>query len=101
MKHEIEPAIAKVFWSGRSQAIRLPKAFRVDAPQVRIYHDGHRIILEPPTQQIDELGWPEGFWSKMMTASVELNRVELDQVDLDLGERNLSAERSDLFSNET
>jgi len=38
---------AKVFWSGRSQAVRLPKDFRVDAKEVRIRKQGHRIILEP------------------------------------------------------
>ena len=27
---------AKVFWTGRSQAVRLPQAFRVDAQQMRI-----------------------------------------------------------------
>ena len=40
-------ATAKVFWSGRSQAVRLPKEFRVDAEEVRIRREGHRIILEP------------------------------------------------------
>ena len=39
--------IAKVFWSGRSQAVRLPKAFRLDADEVRIRRHGSAIILEP------------------------------------------------------
>ena len=38
---------AKVFWSGRSQAVRLPKDFRVDANEVRIRKQGNQIILEP------------------------------------------------------
>lgn len=38
---------AKVFWTGRSQAVRLPQAFRVDAEQMRIERRGRRIILEP------------------------------------------------------
>jgi antitoxin VapB len=38
---------AKVFWSGRSQAVRLPKEFRVDAREVRIRRRGKEIILEP------------------------------------------------------
>ena len=38
---------AKVFWTGRSQAVRLPQAFRVDAEQMRIERCGRRIILEP------------------------------------------------------
>ena len=38
---------AKVFWSGRSQAVRLPKEFRFDTDEVRIRREGHRVILEP------------------------------------------------------
>ena len=38
---------ARVFWSGRSQAVRLPKDFRVDAKEVRIRKQGNTIILEP------------------------------------------------------
>lgn len=39
--------IAKVFWSGRSQAVRLPKAFRFESEAVRIRRHGQAIILEP------------------------------------------------------
>jgi antitoxin VapB len=35
-----------VFWSGRSQAVRLPKRFRVEAREVRISRRGKEIILE-------------------------------------------------------
>ncbi len=38
---------AKVFWSGRSQAVRLPKQFRVESREVRIRKRGKEIILEP------------------------------------------------------
>ena len=38
---------AKVFWSGRSQAVRLPKDFRLDAEEVRIRRHGNALILEP------------------------------------------------------
>jgi antitoxin VapB len=38
---------AKVFWSGRSQAVRLPQEFRIDAKEVRIRRHGQAIILEP------------------------------------------------------
>jgi len=40
-------ATAKVFWSGRSQAVRIPKEFRVEADEVRIRRDGNTLILEP------------------------------------------------------
>ncbi len=39
--------IAKVFWSGRSQAIRLPKEFRFDTEEVRVRRHGDSLILEP------------------------------------------------------
>ena len=38
---------AKVFWSGRSQAVRLPKDYRTEADEVRISRRGDAIILEP------------------------------------------------------
>jgi antitoxin VapB len=38
---------AKVFWSGRSQAVRLPKEFRVEAREVRLTRRGREIIMEP------------------------------------------------------
>ena len=38
---------AKVFWSGRSQAIRLPKEFRFDTSEVRIQREGRALIIEP------------------------------------------------------
>jgi len=39
---------AKVFWSGRSQAVRLPRAFRVDGREVRIGDaPGHRAGTVP------------------------------------------------------
>lgn len=40
---------AKVFWSGRSQAVRLPKEFRFDTDEVRIRKHGNAVILEPVT----------------------------------------------------
>lgn len=38
---------AKVFWSGRSQAVRLPMEYRFDSEEVRIRRHGSAIILEP------------------------------------------------------
>lgn len=39
--------IAKLFWSGRSQAVRLPKDFRIEGSEVRIRRHGAAVILEP------------------------------------------------------
>ncbi len=49
---------AKLFWSGRSQAVRLPKEYRFDGAEVRIRRRGAAVILEPiPTdwRWLDEL----------------------------------------------
>ena len=42
-----EPATAKLFMHGRSQAVRLPKEFRFRGKEVRIRREGDRVILEP------------------------------------------------------
>ena len=51
-------SIAKVFQNGRSQAVRLPKAFRFKGSEVKISKKGEKVILEP----IERSGWPKGFW---------------------------------------
>ena len=38
---------AKLFMHGRSQAVRLPKAFRMPGKEVRIRREGDAVILEP------------------------------------------------------
>lgn len=40
-------ATAKLFWSGHSQAIRLPRLFRLEGSEVRIEKQGNRLIIEP------------------------------------------------------
>ena len=36
---------AKIFKSGNSQAVRLPKEFRIDAKEVEIFRRGEEIVL--------------------------------------------------------
>ena len=60
--------IAKVFWSGRSQAVRLPKEFRFDSDQVRIRRRGNAIILEPIAHD-----WQ---WLDAVTATLDDDFVE-------------------------
>lgn len=45
---------AKLFWNGRSQAVRLPKEFRFDGDEVVIRREGERVILEP----VRKRDWP-------------------------------------------
>jgi antitoxin VapB len=42
-----EPGTAKLFKSGRSQAVRLPKEFRFEGNEVRIRRHGLGVLLEP------------------------------------------------------
>lgn len=49
---------AKIFKNGRSQAVRLPKAFRLKGSEVSVRREGEKIILEP----MEKTEWPEGFW---------------------------------------
>ncbi len=51
-------SIAKIFQNGRSQAVRLPKAFRFKGNEVKIRKKGDKVILEP----LERSRWPEGFW---------------------------------------
>ncbi|MFL5365552.1 MAG: antitoxin [Myxococcales bacterium] len=50
---------AKIFWTGRSQAVRLPKEFRFATESVLVRREGDAVVLEPddtwPT------GWAESF----------------------------------------
>ena len=39
--------IAKVFWSGRSQAVRLPAPCRFETSEVEIIKEGNQLTLRP------------------------------------------------------
>jgi virulence-associated protein VagC len=78
---------AKVFWTGRSQAIRLPKEFRVNTAEVAIHREGKRIVLEPLEIERDKNGWPLALWQLAGAAP-----------ELDLGERDRPHERNDVLA---
>jgi antitoxin VapB len=40
-------AAAKLFWNGRSQAVRLPKEFRFEGDHVLVSRMGAGVLLEP------------------------------------------------------
>lgn len=75
--------VARVFWSGRSQAIRLPKDFRVEDRDLLIARRGKALVLEPRREPLDERGWPKTFWTLF-------GRLP---DDIDLGDRDVAAER--------
>lgn len=74
---------AKVFWSGRSQAVRLPKDFRFDGDEVRIRRHGRAVILEPIANDwawLDKVVGPvdDDFARAATEAPAEQDRPELD-----------------------
>lgn len=55
-------AVAKLFWNGSSQALRLPKEFRFMGKEVRLTKQGDKVIIEPIYHDwawLDELGEPD------------------------------------------
>ncbi len=42
----------RVFKSGNSQAVRLPKEFRVDCEELEIFRRGDEIVLRPPRNNL-------------------------------------------------
>lgn len=57
---------ARVFQSGNSQAVRLPKEFRFEANEVEIFRRGNEVVLrEKPTslaKLLENLApWPDDF----------------------------------------
>jgi antitoxin VapB len=59
---------AKIFWSGRSQAVRLPKDFRFQSKEVRIRRHGSTVVLEPVAED-----WA---WLDAITGKLDLDFAE-------------------------
>jgi antitoxin VapB len=66
------PKRAKLFWNGRSQAVRLPREFRFPGDEVEIRRDGEAVVLEP----VKKRSWPDGYWEW-----IDEHRRELDLGD--------------------
>lgn len=76
----IKPTTAKIFMHGRSQAVRLPKEFRMQGTEVSVTRNGDSITLSPikPKQtdwaavfaKIDAMGpqddYPDGWRNQPM-----------------------------------
>lgn len=64
---------AKVFVTGRSQAVRLPKQFRFDSDEVYIRQEGDEVILSPRPES-----WHDFFASELRpTEDFMKERVDL------------------------
>lgn len=50
-------ASAKVFKSGNSQAVRLPKEFRFDTEEVEIFRRGDEVVLREKSKGLERAFW--------------------------------------------
>ena len=76
--NDLNPKTAKLFWTGRSQAVRLPREFRFEGAEVRIRREGERVILEP---EEDAETWARRIAGSMdddFARAVEEGRAEPD-----------------------
>lgn len=68
-------AEAKVFWTGRSQAVRLPKEFRFETPTVSVRREGNAVVLEPAH------AWPQGYVESFAGISSDFSRPLQGKLD--------------------
>lgn len=94
-KHVVPEKRAKIFWSGRSQAVRLPKEFRFDADEVQIRREGDRVVLEPVPVEDGEVDFEKEWgWLKELTPIDEASWAAVDEpVEM----QELSPEVEDFF----
>lgn len=71
MKHKT----ASVFWTGRSQAVRLPKEFRFDGNTVLVRREGRAVILEPAQD------WPERYVESFVGVPDDFDRPSQGAVE--------------------
>jgi len=74
--------LAKVFQNGRSQAIRIPKEFRVDTTEVYIEKVGETLIIKPKQQN----RWDNFF---LLLKDVDTTDFLLDRVQPPLDSKEL------------
>ena len=69
---------ARIFWSGRSQAVRLPKEFRFYVDEIRIRRHGSAVILEPVAH---DWSWLDAVVGKLDEDFAAAAREQLPQQD--------------------
>ena len=75
---------AKLFWSGRSQAVRLPKEFRFEGDKVRIRRHGVSVVLEPLPKNWDWLdNLPPGHFDEDFIRAVNEQPEQQERPELD------------------
>jgi antitoxin VapB len=84
MTKERRMARAKLFWNGRSQAVRLPKEFRFQGDEVSVRREGRKVVLEPLRRR----AWPPGYWQSWKAVPDDFEAPaqlpsRLEPIDLD------------------
>ena len=67
----------KVFKSGNSLAVRLPKSMELPCGTVSIHREGRRIVIEEATHT----GWPDGFFESVRIERVDYGRDKTTYVE--------------------
>ena len=66
---------ARIFTTGRSQAVRLPKEFRFDSDAVLVHREGSSVILEPLHE------WPAGYAESFAGVAEDFERPPQGNVE--------------------
>jgi antitoxin VapB len=67
---------AKLFRTGGSQAVRLPKEFRLEGSEVYVLREGERIILLPKKRK----EWPPKFFQNVRILDPRFSRLSQPEV---------------------
>jgi antitoxin VapB len=67
--------VARVFKTGRSQAVRLPKEFRFDGDTVLVHREGNTVVLEPSNE------WPDNYAESFAGVPDDFERPAQGNVD--------------------
>ena len=76
---------AKLFWNGRSQAVRLPKEFRFEGDEVEIRREAEAVILEPVVAERFE----PGYWQRIDELAAGLSLLDPEPLGARLLELDL------------
>lgn len=71
-RYSIYMETAKLFFTGGSQAVRLPKEYRFEGTEVFIRKEGKAVIIEPKLKR----RWPRNFFGRIRITDRAFKRPE-------------------------
>ncbi len=72
--NEMSPKTAKLFWTGRSQAVRLPKDFRFEGSEVRIRREADGSVNIAPSSD-------DGDWIERLAGTMDMETAQIIRED--------------------